>query len=86
MRTPPERLVTTGPYAWSRNPMYLGHIVFLLGLALAFRSFLALMIAAATTVWLHFRVRTDEVRLGERFRGEYDVYRTRVARWIPRFF
>ena len=86
MRTPPERLVTTGPYAWSRNPMYLGHIVFLAGLALAFRSFPALVIAAATAVWLHARVRTDEARLRERFRNEYDAYRMRVARWIPRFF
>jgi protein-S-isoprenylcysteine O-methyltransferase Ste14 len=38
MGTPPERLVTTGVYALTRNPMYLGHLVFLTGLALTTRS------------------------------------------------
>ena len=64
MSTPPERLVTSGPYAWCRNPMYLGHIIFLVGLALTFQSGLAALIAAATIVWFTFRVRRDETRLG----------------------
>jgi protein-S-isoprenylcysteine O-methyltransferase Ste14 len=33
METPPDRLVTSGPFAFCRNPMYLGHIIFLAGLA-----------------------------------------------------
>jgi Phospholipid methyltransferase len=33
---PPDRLLRTGPYAYTRNPMYLGHLIFLLGLALRF--------------------------------------------------
>ena len=37
MDTPPERLVTSGPFARCRNPMYLGHLIFLAGLALQFR-------------------------------------------------
>src|SRR4051812_43247184 len=36
--TPPDRLLDSGPYAYTRNPMYLGHLIFLLGLALSFRS------------------------------------------------
>jgi hypothetical protein len=31
LETPPERLVSSGPYAYTRNPMYLGHIIFLIG-------------------------------------------------------
>src|SRR5579859_2858397 len=38
---PPNRLLTKGPYAVSRNPMYLGHLIFLLGLALTTGSKLA---------------------------------------------
>ena len=34
LETPPERLVSSGPYAYTRNPMYLGHIIFLIGLTL----------------------------------------------------
>src|SRR5579864_7101622 len=37
----PDRLLTDGPYALSRNPMYLGHLIFMLGLALSTSSKLA---------------------------------------------
>jgi protein-S-isoprenylcysteine O-methyltransferase Ste14 len=67
MDTPPERLVTGGPFAFCRNPMYLGHIIFLAGLALALQSWLAAALAAGTAVWFQFRVRRDERRLEERF-------------------
>jgi len=85
METPPERLVTTGPYAWCRNPMYLGHIVFLLGLTLALQSVVAALITVATAIWLHFRVRRDEHRLQALFGPAYQEYSARVGRWIPRF-
>ena len=84
METPPERLVTTGPFAWCRNPMYLGHILFLLGLTLTLHSWLAALITAATAVWFHFRVQRDEKRLRERFGKPYEEYSARVRRWIPR--
>src|SRR5688572_29603411 len=80
METPPERLVTTGPFAWCRNPMYLGHVVFLVGLALTLRSLFAAGIAAATAVWFQFRVRRDEIRLRDRFGQPYEAYVTRVKR------
>jgi protein-S-isoprenylcysteine O-methyltransferase Ste14 len=83
MDTPPERLVTSGPFAWCRNPMYLGHIIFLLGLTLSLRSELAAAITIATTVWFQFRVRRDERRLVERFGQPYLAYKARVRRWIP---
>lgn len=83
METPPERLVTTGPFALCRNPMYLGHIIFLIGLALVFESVLGALIAAGTAVWLHLRVRRDERCLLERFGQSYVEYGGRVRRWIP---
>ncbi len=83
METPPERLVTSGPFAWCRNPMYLGHIIFLPGLTLSLCLALAAAITAATTVWFQFRVRRDEARLLERFGEPYREYAALVKRWIP---
>jgi protein-S-isoprenylcysteine O-methyltransferase Ste14 len=86
MDTPPERLVVSGPFAWCRNPMYLGHIIFLLGLTLSLRSELAAVITLATAVWFQFRVARDEKRLRERFGQPYVDYSGRVKRWIPFLF
>jgi protein-S-isoprenylcysteine O-methyltransferase Ste14 len=86
MNTPPDRLVTTGPFAYCRNPMYLGHIIFLLGLTLSLHSELAALITIATAVWFRFRVQRDEKRLRERFGQPYLAYSARVRRWIPGLF
>lgn len=86
MDTPPERLVTTGPFALCRNPMYLGHLIFLAGLALSLRSYLALILLLGTAIRFHRRVRRDERRLAERFGQAYLEYRSRVKRWIPALF
>lgn len=86
METPPERLVTSGPFALCRNPMYLGHLIFLAGLAFGLRSWLGAAFALATAVSLQLRVRRDERRLGERFGEPYLQYCSRVKRWIPAVF
>lgn len=83
---PPDRLVTSGPYAHSRNPMYLGHIIFLTGLALSFRSLLAAVITVASAVWFHLRVLHDEKGLAERLGPPYLEYTAAVKRWIPCLF
>ena len=83
---PPERLVDTGPYAWTRNPMYLGHILFLIGLTLTLGSLLAGLLTVATAVWFHRRVLDDEKRLAELLGPDYLAYKNRVKRWIPGLF
>ena len=79
----PDQIVTTGPYRYTRNPMYLGHLVFMLGLAITFWSWFALLLLAARAVWFHLRVLRDEQRLEARFGADYVAYRARVKRWIP---
>lgn len=86
MDTPPERLVTTGPYAYTRNPMYLGHIIFLIGLALTLHSLFAAALTVATAVWFHFRALRDERRLVQRFGEPYVAYLSRTKRWLPGLF
>ena len=80
--TPPQRLVTDGPYAVSRNPMYLGHLVFMTGLVLATRSRLAVILAVRQYLRFSERVAIDERRLEPIFGDEYRDYRERVPRWL----
>lgn len=86
MDTPPDRLVTTGIFAYTRNPMYMGHIIFLLGMALAFHSLLAVILAAFTAVFFQSRVRRDERQLMERFGEPFIDYQKKVKRWVPGLF
>jgi protein-S-isoprenylcysteine O-methyltransferase Ste14 len=80
---PPTRLVTEGPFRFTRNPMYLGHLVFMLGLAVTFRSYVALALLGLRAIWFHRRVMADEARLIERFGAEYTDYMRQVRRWVP---
>ena len=83
---PPERLVATGPYAYTRNPMYLGHIIFLTGLTLTLQSWLAGIITIAVALWFHARVLGDERHLVERLGQPYVAYLSSVKRWVPGLF
>jgi protein-S-isoprenylcysteine O-methyltransferase Ste14 len=83
---PPERLVTTGLYAWTRNPMYLGHVIYTIGVALTFESWFGAALAATRAAWFHWRVLRDEKRLSEQFGEPYIDYMKRVRRWVPGLF
>jgi protein-S-isoprenylcysteine O-methyltransferase Ste14 len=80
---PPDRLVTTGPYALSRNPMYVWHLLFLSGLALATGSPVAVVGLLWQSRRLASRVAVDEERLERIFGQEYRDYKERVPRWLP---
>ena len=83
MDVPPARIISRGPYRFTRNPMYLGHLIFLLGVSLTFWSWFALIVLAGRACWFHRRVLGDEERLQQIFGAEYTAYRSRVKRWIP---
>lgn len=79
----PTALVTDGPYAITRNPMYLGQLVFLAGLVGATRSRLALVLFLRQLTRFRSRVAEDEERLERLFGDDYIAYRERVPRWVP---
>ena len=83
LANPPDRIVEAGPYRWVRNPMYLGHLIFLAGVALVLHSWIAAAVFAFHLVWFDRRVRSDERHLAERFGEAYRDYCRRVKRWIP---
>ena len=77
------RLVTTGPYRISRNPMYPGHVVACLGAALWAGSWWPLIVVALSVLaTLRWVIEPEEAYLAQRFRAEYHNYRSRVRRWI----
>jgi hypothetical protein len=83
LETPPERLVATGPYAYTRNPMYLGHIIYLTGLSLTLQSWFAAVITVVVALWFHRRVIGDEKKLAARLGEPYRQYMKSVKRWLP---
>lgn len=83
LEKPPDRIVDTGPYAYVRNPMYLGHLIFMFGLAVTFWSPLAVLIFVIHAFWFHRRVLGDEAKLIAQFGEPYRQYMQRVQRWIP---
>ncbi len=81
---PPQRLVTSGPYAFVRNPMQLGVVLGIAGLAGYYRSWLLLLYAldlALLSEVLFERYETPE--LFARFGADYVHYRQHVRRWLP---
>ena len=82
LSNPPERLVIDGPYALVRNPMYLGHLIFLAGLGVSLGR-AAWLVFAAHALWFDRRARSDEARLSSQFGSPYRDYLSRVKRWIP---
>lgn len=83
MSRPPQRLVTSGAYRYSRNPMYLGHIIFLSGLALAMRSPALGVLLGWHLHWFDRRAAQDEEGLLSLFGQDYASYRDEVPRWFP---
>jgi protein-S-isoprenylcysteine O-methyltransferase Ste14 len=80
---PPVRLVTAGPYRWSRNPMYVAVLLVTFGLAGLTGS--ALVAGYAAMLWAIFHVwirAYEEPRLRRQFGPDYDDYRAAVPRWL----
>lgn len=78
---PPARIVDAGVYAYVRNPMYLGHLIFMLGLAIMFSSWAALGLLAFHLWWFHKRVLEDEAHMLALFGDDFAAYCKRVRRW-----
>jgi protein-S-isoprenylcysteine O-methyltransferase Ste14 len=78
-----SRLVANDLHAWSRNPMYLGHALIVLGSALWLAHAIApLGLAAYLLHVTRFQVLPEERALGVRFGAACDAYHARVRRWL----
>lgn len=79
-----EQLTTTGPYAYTRNPLYLGSLIIAVGFSLSSRSWIIAALAAAMLVIIYIPViRSEEEFLRSHF-PEFDDYCRNVPRLFPR--
>ena len=76
-------LVTRGVYRLSRNPMYLGFALMLLGWAVFLGNTLSLLVLAGFIYYLNrFQIMPEERALGRIFGPEFEAYCGKVRRWI----
>jgi hypothetical protein len=79
-----EQLATTGPYAYCRNPLYLGSIIIATGFAIAARDlWVAIGIVGLFSLIYVPVIRSEETFLRQQF-AEYENYARRVPRLLPK--
>lgn len=79
----PDKIVTEGPFKVSRNPMYLGMLLVLVGVALklgTLESFAFVLLFFAVANWWY--IPFEEERMSEIFGDQFDTYKKNVRRWL----
>jgi protein-S-isoprenylcysteine O-methyltransferase Ste14 len=80
---PSKAIATDGPYRFTRNPMYVGMMCLMIGLALTLNSVALLLTAVVAWFLLRYAVIAPEERyLEAKFGQAYTDYKARVRRWI----
>ena len=81
---PPQNLVVVGLYRYTRNPMYIGVLLIVSGIALLAGSPIVLGYFVLLAVGFHFRVIwREEIWLATHFGVEWIKYKESVSRWLP---
>jgi protein-S-isoprenylcysteine O-methyltransferase Ste14 len=81
-----EALATSGPYAYTRNPLYLGSLLIGVGFAMAARSWWVGIVLVAMFFAIYLPViRDEEAYLRQKF-PEFEKYSRHVPRMLPRMF
>jgi protein-S-isoprenylcysteine O-methyltransferase Ste14 len=79
----PDRVITTGPYAFSRNPMYVAWSLIYLAVVFLANSIWLLMLFPLVLIYTHFFVIASEERqLAGKFGAQYLEYKSRVRRYF----
>jgi len=76
-------IVNTGIYAFSRNPMYLAMVIFLIGVSFLCGNFLAFL-PIPLFIWFitTFQIKPEEEALTINFKDDYKQYGKKVRRWV----
>lgn len=76
-------IVTSGPYRFSRNPIYLGFVYLLIGISFAFRTYWGVVLSPLLMLLLYqLVIKHEEAYLEKKFGDMYTSYQSRVRRWL----
>jgi protein-S-isoprenylcysteine O-methyltransferase Ste14 len=79
----PQKLVSTGPFKFSRNPIYLGMFLILFGTAFLMGSVSALLVSLIFTLIINFPwISHEEKKMSEIFGEDWINYCSKVRRWL----
>ncbi len=80
---PVAALVTTGPFSFTRNPIYLGFLLIYLGFTILAGTIWGIILSpfliGTVTQWV---IHAEENYLDDKFGDEYAAYRSHVRRWL----
>lgn len=79
-----KELATSGPYAWIRNPLYLGSFLMMVGFATLVHDLLTMWVVIGPVAWLYWQaVQTEERHMAELFPDQWPQYAASVPRFVP---
>ena len=80
---PAETLVTSGPFAFSRNPIYVGNVAIIIGLSMSNGSlWYLLMVPAVFLLIQELAIKREEAHIAARFGEQWEHYVATVRRWL----
>ena len=78
-----NRLITTGIFAYTRNPIYLSFVAFNISMFLVFENVMYFLSALGLAIWLHhWVIKIEEEYLLDQFSEQYERYKDAANRWL----
>ena len=78
-----NKLITSGIYKYSRNPMYLGLLMIVISTSIFYLNFFSIITPFLFYFWINrFQIKREEIFLTEKFGKEYSLYKAKTKRWI----
>jgi len=78
-----NKLITTGIYKYSRNPMYLGLLMIVTSTSLFYLNIFSITTPIFFYFWINrFQIKREEIFLTEKFGKEYSLYKAKTRRWM----
>ena len=78
-----NKLITSGIYKYSRNPMYLGLLMIVISSSILYLNIYSVSTPFLFYWWINrFQIKREEIFLSEKFGKEYLSYKTKTRRWI----